>query len=92
MIGISAAISRKTLSGRVLSAEQSLSLDQALKMYTFNPAWAAFEEDQKGSIEPGKLADLVILETDIRKSSAEALAEVRVDYTILKGKIIFSRT
>ena len=91
MIGISTAITRKTESGQLLSPDEGVTLEEALRMYTLNPAWAAFEDGQKGSIESGKLADLVVLETDLREVSPEGLADVRVDCTILNGKIVFSR-
>jgi predicted amidohydrolase YtcJ len=60
-------------------------------MSTYNPFFAAFEEARKGSIEPGKLADLVVLKSDLRGVDPEGLAEVKVDYTILNGKIVFYR-
>jgi predicted amidohydrolase YtcJ len=87
MIGISTALTRKTLKGHVLAPEQCITLEEAIRMYTYNPCFAAFEEAQKGSIEVGKLADLVVLDSDLRGVDPERLA----DYTILNGKIVFSR-
>lgn len=91
MIGISAAMTRRSLAGEILAADQRVSLEEAIRMYTLHPAYAAFEEDEKGSIVPGKLADLVVLETDLRDVDADSLADVQVDYTLLDGKIAFSR-
>ena len=92
MIGVSTAMTRKTLSGQILSQKECISLEEAITMYTLNPARAAFEEALKGSIEAGKLADLVVLEADIRQMSPEDLAQLQVDYTIMNGKVVFSKS
>lgn len=60
-------------------------------MYTYNGAYASFDEDSKGSIETGKLADLVILNTSILDSQMEDLLEVKVDSTILNGEIVYTK-
>ena len=91
MIGISSAVTRKTLKGQVLAPDQCITLEEAIGMYTYNPCYAAFEEGRKGSIEVGKLADLVVLETDLREVDPEKLADVKVDYTILNGIIVSSK-
>jgi predicted amidohydrolase YtcJ len=91
MIGISSAVTRKTLKGHVLAPDQCITLEEAIGMYTYNPCYAAFEEERKGSIEVGKLADLVVLETDLREVEPDKLGEVKVEYTILNGKIVYSK-
>ena len=62
---------------------------QALRSYTIDCAYAAFEETEKGSLVPGKLADLVVLSNDLTNCSDEAILETKVLYTIVGGKIAF---
>ena len=64
---------------------------EALRFYTINSAYAAFEEHIKGSVTEGKLADLVILDRDPCAVDPEELPEVQVDATILGGKIVYLR-
>lgn len=68
---------------------EALTLKEAIRAYTINPAYASHEESIKGSIAPGKLADLVVLSTDIMKGRAARLLEAKVVVTILDGRIIF---
>jgi predicted amidohydrolase YtcJ len=60
MVGIYAAVTRKGMSGKVFGEEESLTVMEALRGYTLYGAWLSFEEDRKGSIEPGKLADMIV--------------------------------
>lgn len=69
--------------------DQAMTLDQAIRAYTLNPAFAAREEAEKGSITPGKLADLVVLSRDIRRLAPADIARVRVLRTIVGGKTVF---
>ncbi len=74
--------------------EQCISIQDALKSYTINAAYAAFEEDIKGSIEVGKFADLVILDKnpiEVAKTSAENLKDIQVLETIIRGKTVFKK-
>jgi predicted amidohydrolase YtcJ len=87
LVGIYAAVTRRAESGECLSPEEAISAEQALAMYTINAAHASFEEDIKGSIIPGKLADLVVLSDDPLKSPPEQIKDIRVEMTILDGKI-----
>lgn len=59
-------------------------------MYTYNAAYASFEEKEKGSIEQGKLADLVILNTSLLNCPSEEILHVKADVTILDGEIVFT--
>ena len=63
--------------------------EAALRMYTLGSAYAAFEEDQKGSITPGKLADLVVLDADPRQVEPEAIRDIRVLLTLVDGRPAF---
>ena len=67
-----------------------MSRELALRTYTINGAYAAFEEDIKGSIEIGKLADFTILNKDIMTIEEDEILETIVEMTIIGGKIVFS--
>ncbi len=82
-------ITRKTERGSVIVPEEAVSREQALKMYTINNAYETFEEDVKGSIEPGKYADLAVLSQDILTCPVDSIRDIRVLMTILDGKIIY---
>ena len=87
-----AAIARKDLDGfydRGWHLEQAVTREEALKMFTIWPAFAAFQEDVNGTIEVGKLADLTIFSKDIMKVPEEEILEAQVVMTIVNGKIVF---
>jgi len=91
--GISAAVTRESLDGKNPEGwipEQRISVGDALKAYTINAAYASFDENIKGSIEPGKLADFVILDRDITKIPAKEIKETRVINTYVGGELVFS--
>jgi hypothetical protein len=93
--GIWAAVTRQTLDGKNPNGwipEQKISVAEAVHAYTMGSAYAEFEEKIKGSIEKGKLADLVVLDTDIFHADAAQLKSARVDLTMLGGKVIFDRS
>ena len=88
--GIYAAITRRTLDDKNPDGwvpEQKISVEEALKCYTISPAYASFEESIKGSITPGKLADLVIIDQDLTKIDPETIKDARIMMTIVDGKI-----
>jgi len=87
LVGIYAAITRKAESGQSILSEERISVEQALAMYTVNAAYASFEEKIKGSIAPGKLADIVVLSNDPINSPPEQIKNIRVEMTIIDGKI-----
>jgi predicted amidohydrolase YtcJ len=82
-------ITRKTERGNIFNPGQAITRMQALQMYTINNAFASFEEDIKGSIEPGKLADLAILSDDILTCEEDKIKEIQVVLTMVGGKIVF---
>jgi len=84
-------VSRKTNTGQVFIPEQRMTREEALRSYTLNNAYAAFEEQQKGSITPGKLADIVILSKDIMTIAEDEIPTARVDVTIVGGKVRYRR-
>ena len=63
----------------------------ATRLFTINAAYAGFEEDIKGSIEPGKLADLIVLNEDILTVDPDTIKDIAVDYTIVNGEIVYER-
>ncbi len=71
--------------------EQKISLDEALRAYTAGSAYAAFEEDLKGTLEPGKLADLVVVDRDLFAIPPEMIREARVTHTVLGGRVVWER-
>ena len=92
LYGIYAAVTRRTLDDENPNGwfpEQKISVEQALKAYTYNAAYASFEEKQKGTLEIGKLADFVLLQQDIRKIPAEKIRDVKVVMTVVGGKIVY---
>lgn len=91
MLGIQTMVTRRNAAGQVLWPEECVTLDEAIRVYTANGAYASFEERAKGTLEPGKLADLAVLETDLRSVASEELGTVRVDYTIVDGRVAYVR-
>lgn len=92
--GIYAAVTRRTLDGKNPEGwfpEQKISLEEAIKGYTINGAYAEFSEKKKGSIDKGKLADLVVVDRNLFEIPPEEIQEARVKMTILDGEIIFQR-
>jgi predicted amidohydrolase YtcJ len=89
--GLYNMVTRKDVNGDTLWAEQAIPLDDALRAYTWNGAYASFEEGIKGSLEPGKLADIAVFETDLDTIDSEALKSIRVDYTISDGRVVYER-
>ncbi len=85
-----ATVSRMMANGQRFYPEQSMSREEALRSYTINGAFAAFEEDIKGSITPGKLADIVVLDKDIMTIREEQILDTRVLKTIIGGRVVYS--
>jgi len=89
LAGIYGGVTRRAQSGQQLLPEERISAHQALALYTINAAYASFEEDIKGSITPGKLADLVLLSDDPTRVPAEQIKDIRVEMTIIGGKVVW---
>ena len=86
-----ATVSRKTKDGRVFYPDQRMSRMEALKSYTLNGAYAAFEESSRGSLKVGKLADMAVLSKDITTIAEDQIPTVQVTYTIVGGKVLYKR-
>jgi predicted amidohydrolase YtcJ len=91
MFSIAVAVNRKTKYGTPVQAEEAISVMDAIKMFTIWAAYGGFEEKVKGSIEPGKLADLVVLSSDPLAARPEDLADIQADLVILDGKVAYER-
>ena len=85
-----ATVSRKLKDGTVFFADQRMSRMEALKSYTINGAYAAFEENNRGSLKVGKYADVTVLSKDILKIPEDEIPSAKVAYTIVGGKILYS--
>ena len=92
LLGIYAAVTRATLDGKNPGGwfpEQRLTVEEALRAYTLGAAYAAFQEKEKGTISPGKLADVVVLSDDLFQIPPERIKDVRVEVTIVGGKVVY---
>ncbi len=90
-VGMYAATTRKTVTGRVLGTSERITAREALRAYTIGGAYVTGREKRTGSLEPGKLADLVLLESDPLTLPLDALREVRPLATMLGGRWVFDR-
>lgn len=84
-------VTRDTITGGVLGADQRISREQAIKLATINNAWLMMEEQDKGSIEPGKLADFVVLNEDPLTCPEPRLRDAQVLMTVVGGKFVYQR-
>ena len=90
--GIYAAVTRRTIDGANPDGwqpQQKISVTEALRAYTSVNAFAGFEENQTGTLEVGKRADLVILSADPREVAPEAIREIKVLKTVIDGEVVF---
>jgi predicted amidohydrolase YtcJ len=85
-----ATVSRKLKDGTVFYPDQRMSRMEALKSYTINGAYAGFEEENRGSLEPGKYADITVLSKDILKVPENEIPTAKVVHTIVGGKVLYS--
>ena len=84
-------VTRRMTNGEIFQPEQTLTREQALRSYTINNAYAAFEEDVKGTITPGKYADLTVFDRNLLTVSDDELPSAKVVYTIVGGKVGYAR-
>jgi hypothetical protein len=91
---IYAAVARKTLKGTPEEGwfpEQRISVEDALKAYTINNAYAAFEDDIRGSLKEGKLADITVFDRNLLTIPEDEILQAEVTHTIIDGKIVFQK-
>ena len=80
-----------TRDGTKFFPSQAMTREEALRSYTVNNAYAAFEENQKGTLTPGKLADIVVLSQNILTVPEEDILKTTVELTIVGGEVVYSR-
>ena len=84
-----AGVTRKDDFGNVYGEDQKLTRMEALRTVTANPAFLSFDEKIKGSLEPGKLADLVVLDRDYLECPEEEIREIKATLTMVGGKVVY---
>jgi predicted amidohydrolase YtcJ len=92
LLGIYAAVTRRTLDGKTPRGwipEQKITVEEALRCYTVGGAYAGFEEQVKGTVAPGKLADLALIDRDITRIDPEEIRNAKVVLTIVGGRIVY---
>jgi predicted amidohydrolase YtcJ len=89
-LGMWTMVSRTTERGSTIMIPEAVTREEALKIYTINNAYASFEESLKGSLEPGKLADIVILSGDLLSCPLDQIRNLTSELTIVGGRIVFS--
>src|SRR5262249_11437505 len=91
LAGMAAAITRRDADGHLIAPEQAITIEEALRAYTLGGAVATGDESNRGSIEPGKWADLAVLSGDPTAADPESLSEIYVDMTLLGGRVVYER-
>ncbi len=94
LLGIYAAVTRRTIDGKNPTGwipEQKISVEEALRCYTVNNAWAMFRENEIGKIAPGMLADIAVLSDDLFTIPPEKIEKAKVDITLFDGQVIYER-
>lgn len=89
--GMWMAITRKTVSGQEINPEQRITREEALRMWTIDGAYNSFDEKIKGSIEPGKLADMVVITKDYLTCSVDEIRQIEALRTVVDGKVVYDR-
>jgi predicted amidohydrolase YtcJ len=88
-LGMAVTLSRTTERGTDLGKDECLTREQAVRLYTINNAYLHNEEKEKGSLEPGKLGDLIVIDRDVLTCPAKDVAKTKVLYTVVGGKVVY---
>jgi predicted amidohydrolase YtcJ len=91
MVGLYAAVTRKGESGKVYGPGEAVSIKEAITMYTRNGAFLTREEKLKGTLEPGKLADMIVLPENLLDSPPDKILNMKIDMTIVGGRVLYER-
>jgi predicted amidohydrolase YtcJ len=92
MMALHGLVNRTTKAGKPIGRSQKISVMEALRLYTINAAYQQIDEDRLGSIEEGKLADMVVLGQDILTVPTEKIIDTPIDMTLIDGKVVYDRT
>jgi predicted amidohydrolase YtcJ len=87
LLAIQSCVTRKSSAGESLGSRQKITVEEAIRLYTLASAYASFEENLKGSISAGKLADLVVLGEDPRRVDPDEIKDIPVEMTVVGGEI-----
>ncbi len=91
MVGLYAAVTRKGMSGQVYGPDETITIEEAIRAYTLTGAYLNFEEELKGSLEPGKFADMIVLSNDILTIDPERFMDIEVEQTYVNGKLVYEK-
>ncbi|HEY4327765.1 MAG TPA: amidohydrolase [Mucilaginibacter sp.] len=91
MIRVGSAVARKTKEGIVIGPNQRIDAEDAIKAYTYAGAYTTFEEKKKGTLQPGMFADIVILDADPTTTNPDDIKNIKVNTTIVAGKVVYQR-
>lgn len=91
MVGLYAATTRRGMSGKVYGPDEAIGIEEAIRAYTETSAYINFDENIKGTLEPGKYADLIVLSDDILRVTPEQLLDLTVEQTYLQGELVYER-
>ena len=89
LMGIQSCVTRTDMNGKMWGPSQRISVEEALRLYTLNGAYASFDEDKKGSIEAGKLADMVVLAEDITSVEPSTIKDIPIVETVIGGETAY---
>ncbi|RAW45582.1 hypothetical protein DQW50_08520 [Halorubrum sp. 48-1-W] len=88
-VGLRTAVTRETVTGEVVGPDQRVAVEDALRLYGPDAAYLGFNEDEKGTIEPGKLADVTVLSADPRAVEPAEITDLDVEYTVVDGEVVY---
>lgn len=91
MVGLYAAVTRKGMSGQVYGPDETITIEEAIRAYTLTGAYLNFEEEVKGSLEPGKFADMIVLSNDILTIDPGRFMDIEVEQTYVNGKLVYEK-
>lgn len=91
LVGIYAAVARKGMSGRVFGADEAITIEEAVRGYTLTGAYMNFDEAKKGSLEPGKFADMIVLSEDILTIDPAQIMDIEIEQTWLGGELVYEQ-
>ena len=91
LLALRTAVTRRTVTDEVVGSDQRIEIEDALRLYGPDAAYLGFAEEEKGTLEPGKLADVTMLSADPRATAPEELTDIDVEYTIVGGEVRYDR-